>query len=257
VFGHFTNPAFFAVGQLFWLLPAAIISLPLLQRPRELDATAADDYDRRILALLTFGPAATVIVASALSGRALVSMWGYPLWLFLGPWIVVAVGSRIDRRCLARIAGVWAAVTAIYILSFIAQYAVLPYYDHRYRAVLFPGEQVAQQISMRYRNETGKPLAYVVATMWLGGNIGHYSPEHPRTLIDGDPQRAPWIDLKDLAARGGAVAWTDGDPNAVPERYAAVAGNAVVQPPFTVPMRRGNGEVSVGWAIIPPAAATR
>jgi hypothetical protein len=146
-------------------------------------------------------------------------------------------------------------VTVIYVLSFIVQYAVLPSYDHRYRAVLFPGEEIAQHIAMRYRAETGMPLAYVVSTMWLGGNIDHYAPEHPRTLIDGNPQRAPWIDLKDFEARGGVVAWTTGDLNAVPERYAAVAGKAVVQPPFSAPVRRGNGEVTVGWAIIPPAGA--
>jgi 4-amino-4-deoxy-L-arabinose transferase-like glycosyltransferase len=253
-FDHFTRPAFFAFAQLFWLLPAIIISLPLLQRPREAEAIAADDYDRRILALLTFGPAVTVIAASALSGRGLVSMWGYPLWLFLGPWIVVAVGSRIDRRCLTRIAGVWAVVTVIYVATFIAQYAVLPSYDHRYRAVLFPGEQLATQIATRYQDKTGMPLAYVVGSMWLGGNIGHYAPEHPRTLIDGNPRRAPWIDLKDLAARGGAVVWTSDNSTTVPERYAAVAGNAVVQPPFVLPMRRGNGEIYVGWAIIPAGA---
>src|SRR5262245_16301783 len=118
---HFTRPMLFALAQLFWLLPAMIITLPLLRRPYEPDATAADDYDRRILAILAFGPAITVIAASALSGRGLVAMWGYPLWLFLGPWIVVSVSSRIDRACLTRIAGVWGAVTAVYALTFVAQ----------------------------------------------------------------------------------------------------------------------------------------
>ena len=108
-FDHFTRPALFAFAQLFWLLPAIIISLPLLQRPREPDATAANDYDRRILALLTFGPAVTVIAASAISGRGLVTMWGYPLWLFLGPWIVVTVGSRVtaDASRVSAAYGAW------------------------------------------------------------------------------------------------------------------------------------------------------
>jgi 4-amino-4-deoxy-L-arabinose transferase-like glycosyltransferase len=251
-FDHFTRPAFFAVAQLFWLVPALIISLPLFQRPREADATAADDYDRRLLTLLAFGPAIVLIAGSALSGRRLVTMWGYPLWLFLGCWIVVEVGSRIDRRCLIRIAGVWAAVMAVYAVTFITEYAVVPLYDHRNRAVLFPGDRLAQEITTRFRAATGMPLAYVVGSMWLGGNIGHYAPEQPRTLIDGDPRRAPWIDLKDLTANGGAVVWTDGDRDAIPEEYAAVAGNARVQPPFAIPMRRGNGEILVGWAIIPP-----
>jgi 4-amino-4-deoxy-L-arabinose transferase-like glycosyltransferase len=247
---HFTRPVLFAFAQLFWLLPAMIITLPLLRRPYEPDATAADDYDSRILALLAFGPAVTVIAASALSGRGLVAMWGYPLWLFLGPWIVVSVSSRIDRACLTWIAGVWGAVTAVYALTFVAQYAVLPLFDHRYRAVLFPGDRLAQEISDRFHAQTGAPLVYVVGTMWLGGNISHYSTDHPRTLIDGDPRRAPWIDLGDLAASGGVVVWSAGDRYTVPEPYAAVAGNAAVQPPLTIPMRRGNGEVTIGWGII-------
>jgi dolichyl-phosphate-mannose-protein mannosyltransferase len=250
-FDHFTRPAFFAVAQLFWLLPAIIISLPLFQRPYERDAIAADAYDRRVLALLTFGPAVTVIAASAITGRGLVTMWGYPLWLFLGPWIVASVSSRIDRKCLARVAGTWGTVTAVYALTFIVQYAVLPYYDHRYRAVLFPGDRVAEEVSKRFRAETNSPLTYVVGTMWLGGNIGHYGADHARTLIDGDPRRAPWIDLDDLAARGAVVVWTD-EPDTLPERYVPIAGNAAVKRPFTLPMRRGNGQVTIGWAIIRP-----
>ncbi len=249
---HLTHPALFALGQLFWLLPSIIIALPLLRRPYERDATAADDYDRRILALLAFGPAITVIAASVLSGRGLITMWGYPLWLFLGPWIVVAVSSRVDRTCLTRLAGVWGAVTAIYALSFVVQYAVLPHFDHRYRAVLFPGDRLAQEISARFHVQTGSPLAYVVGTMWLGGNVGHYAADHPRTLIDGNPRRAPWIDLADLAASGAVVVWTGGDPHALPDPYAAVAGSAALQPPLTLPMRRGNGDVTIGWGIIPP-----
>jgi 4-amino-4-deoxy-L-arabinose transferase-like glycosyltransferase len=249
---HFTHPALFALAQLFWLLPTLIIALPLFRRPFERDATAADNYDRRILAVLAFGPAVTVIAASALSGRGLITMWGYPLWLFVGPWIVVSVSSRIDRACLARLAGVWGTVTAIYALTFVAQYAVLPHFDQRYRAVLFPGDRLAQEVSDGFHAQTGSPLVYAVGTMWLGGNISHYSADHPRTLIDGNPRRAPWIDLGDLAVSGGVVVWTSGDPHTLPETYAAVARNAAVQSPLTLRMRRGNGEVTVGWGIIPP-----
>jgi hypothetical protein len=133
----------------------------------------------------------------------------------------------------------------------VVQYAVLPHFDHRYRAVLFPGEDLAREVSARFHAQTGAPLAYVVGPMWLGGNIGHYSADHPRTLIDGDPRRARWIDLRDLAASGGVVVWTAGDLHTLPAAYAAVARNAVVQPALALPMRRGNGEVTVGWGIIP------
>jgi 4-amino-4-deoxy-L-arabinose transferase-like glycosyltransferase len=250
--GHFTHPSMFALAQLFWLAPALMIALPLLRRPPAHDATKAGSADRRILALLTFGPAATLLAGSAITGRGLVAMWGYPLWLFLGPFIVVSASARIDRPVLARLARGWVIVTALYALAFALEYAVLPKLDHRYRAVLFPGGRLAAEITDRYRAATGAALRYVVATMWLGGNIGHYSADQPRTLIDGDPRRAPWIDQRDLAASGGVVVWISGDLNTVPPAFARAAGNAAVQPPLTLPMQRGNGEVTVGWGIIPP-----
>ena len=251
LFDHFAHPTVFALAQLFWLTPAFFIALPLWHHGGNGDGSKADGFDRRIIALLAFGPAIAVIAGSALSGRKLVAMWGYPLWLFLGCWIVVTVRAPIVRATMARLAAAWGVVTVCYVSSFAIQYAVLPYFNHRYRAVLFPGEQLAQEISSRYRAQTGAPLRYVVSTMWLGGNIGHYSVDHPRTLIDGDPRRTPWIDLDDLAGTGAVVVWIDDDPRVVPAVYAGVARNASVQPPLTLQNRRGNGEVTIGWAIIP------
>ena len=250
--GHLTHPLVFALAQLLWLVPALLIALPLLFRPFDSYATRADDFDRRILAVLAFGPAITLLTASALTGRSLVAMWGYPLWLFLGPFIVVWVSARIDRACMAQLARGWGVVTALYAVAFIVDYAVLPYFDHRHRAVLFPGSRMAEEISTRYQAETGARLRYVVGSTWLAGNIGHYSADQPRILIDGKPRRTPWIDSGDLDARGGVVVWMAGDPDAVPADLAQAAGNALVQPPLVLPMRRGNGEVKIGWGIIPP-----
>jgi hypothetical protein len=71
-------------------------------------------------------------------------------------------------------------------------------------------------------------------------------------LIDGDPRRAPWIDLPDLQARGAAVVWIAGDPRTLPQEYGAVAEGAQVQEPFTVRFRRGEARLTVGWAVLPP-----
>ena len=91
----------------------------------------------------------------------------------------------------------WMAAYAwiLYVIAFVAQYAVLPHVDHRYRASLFPGDRLAETVAHDFRKSTGQPLAYVIASMWLGGNIGVYASERPRTVIDGKPARAPWISL--------------------------------------------------------------
>jgi hypothetical protein len=95
----------------------------------------------------------------------------------------------------------------------------------------------------------------VIGTMWDGGNVAHYAREQPRVLIDGDPRRAPWIDLGDLRSKGAVVVWTDGDPRVMPVHLRGIAGDAQVQPPFTLPFRRGEHVLTVGWAILRPQPA--
>ena len=249
---HLIHPLAFLVGQIFWLLPSGLIALPLVQPRAPAAATTIAAFDRRIVTLLAFGPAALLIVGAVISGRGLITMWGYPLWLFLGLWVVITIGPALARARLSRIALAWSIVTALYAVAFVVQYGALPFFDHRYRASLFPGDRLGAEISTRFRAETGQPVAYVIGSMWLGGNISRYSAERPRTLIDGKPERTPWIDLADLRRRGAVVIWSDGDRGRVPESYAPLAPDAEVQPPLTLPMRWGNGEMTFGWAIVRP-----
>ena len=41
----------------------------------------------------------------------------------------------------------------------------------------------------------------------------------------------------------------------MPVGLRAIAGDAQVQPPFTLPFRRGDAVLDVGWAILRPQAA--
>jgi hypothetical protein len=253
---HVWHPLQFAVSQLFFLIPSLLIALPLVYpraRADEPPLTASPDTsDRRIMAWLAFGPVATVLALSAISGRGTVAMWGYPLSLFLGLWIVLAARRALDRVRLSRLLTAWAIVFTCLGVAFIVNYAVLPHYDHRYRAVFFPGGDLGREISQRYRAVTGRPLVYVIASMWDGGNVAHYAPEHPRVLIDGEPQRAPWIDLADLRSKGAVVVWTAGDLYTIPVQFRTIAADAAVQPPLQFHYRRGDSSLYVGWAILLP-----
>ena len=101
---HVLHPVVFAAGQLGFLLPALLIAAALAwPRPKADEAAAgvaakADAFDRRIVTLLAFGPAAITIALSALTGRGAIAMWGYPLWLFLGLWIVLMPARRSRPR---------------------------------------------------------------------------------------------------------------------------------------------------------------
>jgi 4-amino-4-deoxy-L-arabinose transferase-like glycosyltransferase len=252
------HPLQFAIGQLFFVIPSILIALPLVVPRRNNTGTmaiGADAFDRRIVTCLAFGPFATVLAMSAISGRGTVAMWGYPLWLFAGLWIVLAAGRASNKRRIERTFLAWATVFAVFAIAFIANYAVLPLYDHRYRAVFFPGGDLGRELSKRYHAATGRPIVYVIGNMWDGGNVSHYAPDHPRVLIDGKPARAPWIDLTDLRTKGALVVWTVGDLTTIPPELRGVAADAAVQPSFLLPFRRGDSSLNVGWAILQPRPA--
>jgi 4-amino-4-deoxy-L-arabinose transferase-like glycosyltransferase len=256
-FDHALHPALFAASQIFFALPSLFIAAALFW-PRgkspPLPLVGRENFDRRIVTLLAFGPGLATLALIAISGRGAVAMWGYPLWLFLGLWIVMAARAALEPAQLKHIVGHWALVFTIFVIVFVANYVVLPFFDHRYRAVLFPGGALGATLTQRFHDATGKPLHYVIGSMWDGGNLAHYSPDQPQVLVDGEPARAPWIDLNDLRKDGAVVVWTQGDPAQLPAQVAAIAGNAEVGAPFDLPMRRGGGEVHVGWAILKPQA---
>jgi hypothetical protein len=209
-------------------------------------------FDRRIVTLLAFGPGLAMIALIAVSGRGTFAMWGYPLWLFVGLWIVLMLRAALHRARLAHVVAHWGVVFTIFAIVFLVNYSVLPLLDHRYRAVFYPGNTLAAALTQRFHDATGTKLRYVVGTMWDGGNLAHYSPDQPEVLIDGLPRRAPWIDLADLRKYGAIVVWSGGDTAHLPAEFATVAGTAEVGAPFDLPMRRGYGALHVGWAILKP-----
>jgi len=255
-FDHVLHPAVFAASQIFFLVPSFVIAAAMVW-PAEPRKSFAEPFDRRIVTLLAFGPALTMIALTAVSGRGAVAMWGYPLWLFLGLWLVMAARVSFDSARLARIIGAWAIVFTIFVVAFIANYLVLPPLDHRYRAVLFPGDKLGEMLTARFHDATCRssncaPLRYVIGSMWDGGNLAHYSPDQPEVLIDALPYRAPWIDLDDLRAKGAILVWTQSDPRQLPQAFATIAPGAELGAPFDLPMRRADGTVHVGWAILKP-----
>jgi hypothetical protein len=92
--------------------------------------------------------------------------------------------------------------------------------------------------------------------MWLAGNLAHYSADQPQVLIDGLPHRAPWVDLKDMQAKGAVLVWNVDDLTHLPAVFAAVAPNAQVGTPFILPARRSGASVEhIGWAILLPQSS--
>jgi 4-amino-4-deoxy-L-arabinose transferase-like glycosyltransferase len=253
-FDHVWHPLVFVATQIFFMLPMFFIAAPLLwPRSKANGPITADAFDRRIVTLIAFGPGLAMIALTAISGRGTIGMWGYPLWLYVGLWIVMTVQPLLDRARLKHVFAHWGLVFALFAGVFIVNYTVLPLIDHRYRAPYFPGEKLAVEMTQRFHNATGEKLNYVVGSMWIAGNVAHYSPDHPRVLIDGLPRRAPWIDLDDLRAKGALLVW-DIDPEILLGNFAPISTDVAVGAPFVLSMRYGSGVEHIGYAILKPQA---
>jgi hypothetical protein len=254
-FDHFVHPAMFTGSQIFFAIPSFFIAAALLfPRPTAHQQIAADAFDRRIVTLIALGPGISTIALSAISGRGAVAMWGYPLWLFLGLWVVMVAAPELTAERVNRVVFAWAFVFVVFAIVFVVNYSVLPLIDHRYRAVFYPGDKLAAALTQRFHAATGRKLSYVIGSMWDAGNLAHYSADQPQphVLIDGLPRRAPWIDMNDLRAKGAMLEWTQTDAEVSPPQLAAIAPGAVVGKPFDLPMRRGFGATHIGWAILTP-----
>lgn len=254
-YDHFLHPFLFLVSHIGAMLPAFFIASPLFRPWSGKFNLDFADQTFRIVTLLTWGPAALLVMLSALTGRGLLAMWGFPLCIFFGLWIVMVAKAAIDRPRLSLIAIGWAIVTAIYVTVFVVQQTLIPRFHTRFNAQLYPGQRIADILTKEFERQTGEKLRYVIGRIYPAGALAHYARDsHPRVLIDGDPKRTPWIDIADLRRHGAIVLWIDFDRKALPPYAMQIARDAVVQTPAEVKWlwRKGITEDGIGWAILKP-----
>ena len=100
---------------------------------------------------------------------------------------------------------------------FVVHHAVLPRFHNRFSAQLYPGQEIADRLTKEFERQTGEKLRYTIGRIYQAGALAHYMRDgRPRVLVDGDPKRAPWIDIADLKRHGAIVIWTDFDRKALP-----------------------------------------
>jgi hypothetical protein len=260
VLDHVWHPFLFLVSQVGAIAPAIFIASPLFRTDAgkfwtgKLRLDFSDDTFR-IVTLLAWGPTIFLVALSALTGRGLLAMWGFPLAIFIGLWLVMLAKAEIDRARLSLIVAAWAIVTALIVTVFVVHQAVLPHFHQRFNAQLYPGQEIADRMTKEFERQTGEKLRYTIGRIYQAGALAHYMRDgKPQVLVDGDPKRAPWIDIADLKRHGAIVIWTDFDRKALPPYALQIAKSAVIQTPLEVRWlrRKGITENGIGWAILKP-----
>lgn len=259
---RYLEPLRFVAAQLLAGLPAILLlGLAIFSGRPALapDATPHDTHLRlgqRYLLLLGAMPVPFVAVTAILSGRALRDMWGAPLWIVAPLLAVLMLRHRFGDRGMRRLVAVWPVLYAAPLVIFVISMIWGPQILHRNKRVSFPGEVLAQEITTRFRQQTGYPLRYVVGDLWLAGNITFYSPDQPQSFTEGSVERAPWIDLVQLRHCGAVVVWQPALTGGVmPEIYSRLFPQMLDQPAFDLPKPKRalpDARFSIDWAIVTP-----
>lgn len=252
---HIVFPLRFASAQLLDLLPALLLLAVLFSGGRsapEETPLPVSRFDRRLVAVLCWGPFLISIATSVTLGLMFKDMWGAPFWDYLGLFTLVFFSPRVPRLSV-RFLTVWTAVFLLGPMAYAAQFPGQALLGRKPLRGQFPGPELARAIDAGWHRAEGKrPLRYVAGDVWYAGNIAFALwSERPSVLIDGEPSKSPWVKDSDIACNGIVLVWqTAGEGAALLSRFPDAQQQPEIRLPYptwkSVPVAR------FGWAIVPP-----
>lgn len=257
------SPIVFIVGQTLALLPAILLFLVIDEKENGGKTKSVDKFDRAFLSAVTFVPMILTLVMAITFGFKIHDMWGAPFFNFVGLWaIMYFFPAGINIR--PRFTVAWLILFFVTVLGVASSHYLAPFVTGRPMRIIFPGTQLATNVTEAWHKQYNTPLEYVVGDTWPAGNVAYYAPERPHLFINADTTISPWIDSIDLKKKGGIIVWCelycsrDDEGHTLnrpqPAYLAEKFPNAVIQKSMELP-RQTTADVfpvTFGWAIVPP-----
>lgn len=214
---------------LSFLLTAGLLSLPMVvlaallgRRPADAqEPKAAGDsqflspsFSQPRLSLRSEGGVyLAVLAAGGLGGFALLSlltgwdvrtMWAAPMFLFVGPALVVFRQSFWNRAIRRRFVTLWCCVLLAMPTVYVARIIARPLTGKATR-VQFPGPQLAETVHRAWEERYGGTIPIAAAEIWLASNLAYYAPGRPAAYLEVQHQAAAWVDDARLNREGGVL----------------------------------------------------
>jgi 4-amino-4-deoxy-L-arabinose transferase-like glycosyltransferase len=212
--GHIVNPVEFLLSQSLVHVPMLAVAYPLWRRAARAQVSTASSeplntFQRDFLLLMGLGPFVLDLLASAISGAQLKSMWGAPMWTFSGLLVMVWFRHTATPAVCRRVVWTCVCVSIVMLSAYLGRNLALPHWRHKASRVHFPGAALAQTIEDEWARHSDRPLEIVGGSWWAAANIGIHSPSRPVMYDFGDPKYSPWAGDEDLKRTGGMLVWED------------------------------------------------
>ena len=207
-FSHVSFPAEFLGAQFASVGIVLLVStIPLGWRWRIKPAEGVARFHRAFVAWIVLGPLAVALFFSACTGAHIRSMWGAPMFTFLGVLLFTWFEAKPDEAFLRRAIYTSVVVGMAFAIGLACRNLFGGSLRNRPLRVDFPGKRLAMQVERIWSDRKDAPLKHVGGNAWVAANVSVYHPLRPSVFAELDENLSPWVDDQAWRRDGGVVLW--------------------------------------------------
>jgi hypothetical protein len=162
-----------------------------------------NDSIRVMIFGLSFFPFVLTIGGALILQVELSSVWGLPIWFFIGARLLTFLGRDLVENQVRR--GLAIVFTFQLLVLSASPLVALGMELSKKEVRISPGKELAAYVSNIWHQRFGKPLRIVAGSKPYADSITFYSADHPSLFIDFDFRISPWISPERLRAEGLAI----------------------------------------------------
>jgi hypothetical protein len=167
----------------------------------KLNIKGTKDFNVQFIDWMALGPFILTLILSFIFKWHLYNEWGVPLVALWGIFLVVHFEPNVEQNLFKKF------LIFIYTLMFLwaIGYAAGLTLDKKHKhSDNYPAQEIANYVTMSFRERYHQPLKYVAGSRYVGGYISFYSIDHPDIFVEWNPAYSSWINLQQLK-KSGAV----------------------------------------------------
>ena len=258
-FRHIASPVDFLLSQLPAVIPVLVLATPLLLNRNQgshKEKTNQRLFFQQYLVFVFFGPIVSYILIGMLTGSPIRSMWGGPLFSFLGVVLFTFFALPQDQKKVNQIIRDSLCVGLVMVMALAGKNIFAPSVRGKLSRIHFPGKQLAEAVNARWNDRYRQPLPIVGGTLFEAGCAGVYSPNQIDVYGSMSNTASPWISDESMESDGGIIVWKLGDQQ-LWDDWKIRFPNAELLEPISLQSQSWlkSDPVEVGVAILHPASS--
>lgn len=218
---------------------------------------AIDERAKHFLLTFTFGPLVLAMIGAVFSHAGLKTAWGSSMFNLVGLVAVALMSRRFTPEALRRIAVSAGVLLIVVPLSYALVVSLSPRYAKTAMRVQWPQAEIADRLGAVWARETGRSLRIVSGDNWIAGLVGLTNQGQPSIFTNGDMRLSPWINPSRLEAEGMLIVWDTSTRRIPATLQPLVDAGKTGEERFKFSPRRGQPELVIGYAIVPPKQGPR